>query len=271
VATGYSTSAAGSAAYTINLTQAATPTFSPAAGTYSSAQTVTIGTTTPSATIYYTTNGSTPTTGSAVYSGPITVSSTETLQAIAVASGYSTSAAGSAAYTINLTQAATPTFTVAVSPASLTVTAGQSGTTTILVTPQNAFGGAVSFSCSGLPSGASCSFSPATVTTSGALVSTTLTITTATTTAALRRNSSPLFPGSVLAVALCWFGWKKRRGLKMMALVLVALGLSLCAGCSLGVWSNSSATTTAATASTVTVIATSGPLQPTTSFTLTVQ
>ena len=248
----------------------ATPTFSPGAGTYSSAQTVTIGTATPSATIYYTTNGTTPTTGSQVYSGPITVSSTETLQAIAVASGYSTSAAGSAAYTINLTQVATPTFTVAVSPASLTVTAGQSGSTTILVVPQNAFGGAVSFSCSGLPSGASCSFSPATVTTSGTVASTTLTVTTATTTAVLHRNSSPLFPGSALAVALCWFGWKKRRGLQMMLLVLVALGLSLCTGCSLGVWSNPQATTQA-TASTVTVIATSGSQQPTTSFTLTVQ
>ena len=251
-------------------TQAATPAFSPAAGTYSSAQTVTVSSATPSATIYYTTNGSTPTTSSAVYSGPITVSSTETLQAIAAATGYSTSATGSAAYTINLTQVATPSFTVAVSPASLTVTAGQSGTTTILVTPQNAFGGAVSFSCSGLPSGASCSFSPTTVTTSGTVASTTLTVTTSTTTAALHRNSSPLFPGSVLAVALCWFGWKKRRGLQMLPLVLVALGLSLCTGCSLGVWTNSPATTQA-TASTVTVIATSGSLQPTTSFTLTVQ
>ena len=40
------------------------PIFSPAAGTYSSAQTVTISTTTASATIYYTTNGTTPTTNS---------------------------------------------------------------------------------------------------------------------------------------------------------------------------------------------------------------
>jgi hypothetical protein len=262
-ATGYSTSAAGSAAYTIT-SAAVTPTFSPATGTYSSAQTVTIGTTTPGATIYYTTNGSTPTTSSAVYSGPITVSATETLEAIAAATGYSTSAAGSAAYTINLTQVATPSFTVAVSPASLTVTAGQSGTTTILVTPQNAFGGAVSFSCSGLPSGASCSFSPATVTMSGAVASTTLTVTTAPTIAALHRNPSPLFPGSVLAVAFCCFGWKKRRGLRIVPLVLVALGLSLCTSCSVGVWSTSPP-------STVTVIATGGSLQPTTSFTLTVQ
>ena len=265
-ATGYSTSAAGSAAYTFGL-PAATPTFGPGAGTYSSTQTVTIGTTTHSATIYYTTNGSTPTTSSTVYSGPITVSSTETVEAITVAPDYSTSAVGSATYTMNLP---TPSFTVVVSPASLAVTAGQSGTTTVLVTPQNAFGGAVSFRCSGLPSGASCSFSPATVTTSGAVASTTLTVTTATTTAALRRNSSPLFPGSALAVALCCFGWKKRRGLQMLPLALVAIGLSLCTGCSLGVWSPSQANTQA-TATTVTVIATAGSLQPATSFTLTVQ
>jgi hypothetical protein len=128
VATGYTTSAVGSAAYTINLPAAATPTFSPAGGSYSSAQSVTIGTTTPSATIYYTTNGLTPTTSSAVYAGSITVSSTETVQAIAVASGYSTSVVASASYTISL-PAAAPTL----SPAGGTYTSAQSvtiGTTT---------------------------------------------------------------------------------------------------------------------------------------------
>jgi hypothetical protein len=74
-----------------------------AAGTYTSAQTVTISDTTPNATIYYAING-TPTTSSSVYnsSSPITVSSTETLEAIATASGYSTSALKTADYTINL-------------------------------------------------------------------------------------------------------------------------------------------------------------------------
>jgi hypothetical protein len=108
-ASGYSQSAVASAAYTINLT-ASSPTFSPAGGTYSSPQTVTISDSTSGATIYYTTDGTMPTSSSTVYAGPITVNSSETVEAIATASGYSQSAIASASYTINLAAAATPTF-----------------------------------------------------------------------------------------------------------------------------------------------------------------
>src|SRR3954451_20622950 len=45
----------------VSLPSAAAPVFSPAPGTYSSAQSVTISTSTPSSTLYYTTDGSTPT------------------------------------------------------------------------------------------------------------------------------------------------------------------------------------------------------------------
>jgi YD repeat-containing protein len=105
-ASGYAESAVGSAAYTINLT-AATPTFSPSAGTYTSAQTVTISDSTSGSTIYYTTNGTTPTTSSPVYSSAINVSATETIEAIATATGYAQSATASATYTI---AAPAPTF-----------------------------------------------------------------------------------------------------------------------------------------------------------------
>ena len=79
----------------------ATPTFSPAGGSYSSAQTVTISCQTSGAAIYYTTDGSTPTTGSTHYTSPVTVSATETLKAIGVEAGMTQSTVGSAAYTIS--------------------------------------------------------------------------------------------------------------------------------------------------------------------------
>jgi hypothetical protein len=88
---------------------AATPSFSPGAGPYTSAQTVTISDSTPGATIFYTQDGSVPTTTSTMYSGPINVSKSETLSAIAVAHGYATSPVATATYSLTL-PASTPVF-----------------------------------------------------------------------------------------------------------------------------------------------------------------
>lgn len=78
----------------------ATPTFSPAEGTYTEAQNVTISCTTDGATIHYTTNGDVPTTSSAVYSTPIAISETTTVKALGVKTGMSNSNVASATYTI---------------------------------------------------------------------------------------------------------------------------------------------------------------------------
>jgi len=102
VASGYTNSSVASATLSINITAAATPTFSPGTGTYTSVQTVTISDTTAGATIYYTLDGSTPTTTSTKYSAGISVTATETIKAIAAASGYSISAVASATYTMNI-------------------------------------------------------------------------------------------------------------------------------------------------------------------------
>jgi hypothetical protein len=103
VATGYTNSAVASATYTISIVAptAATPAFTPMTGTYASAQTVTLTDSTAGAAIYYTLDGSTPTTGSTLYTGAFSVSSTTTVNAIAVATGYTNSAVASATYTIN--------------------------------------------------------------------------------------------------------------------------------------------------------------------------
>jgi hypothetical protein len=77
----------------------ATPTFSVASGSYTSAQTVTISA--PSgATVYYTTNGLQPTSASTRYTGPITVNSSEVVQAVAIESGYTDSLVASENYQI---------------------------------------------------------------------------------------------------------------------------------------------------------------------------
>ena len=83
---------------------ASTPGFSPKSGTYTGMQSVTITDSTAGATIYYTTDGTTPTTSSTVYSQPIIVQTSETLKAMAVAPGYLSSRVASASYNIVGTQ-----------------------------------------------------------------------------------------------------------------------------------------------------------------------
>lgn len=100
-------SAVGSASFTIN-GAVTTSTFSPAAGSYSSTQHVTLlnaDSALPGFAQYYTLDGSTPTTGSTLYTGAITIASSKTIKVLAVATNYSNSAIASAAYSIAVTTA----------------------------------------------------------------------------------------------------------------------------------------------------------------------
>jgi hypothetical protein len=119
---GMANSAVATATYTIQL-PVATPVFSPAGGTYTSAVTVTLTVATPGATIRYTTDGSTPTAASTPYTGPLSLTQTTTVKAMATASGMTDSGVASATYTIQQT-AATPAFAPAAGTytASVTVT-----------------------------------------------------------------------------------------------------------------------------------------------------
>jgi hypothetical protein len=99
---GAGTSCDTDVAITVVPATVATPTFSPAAGVYTSVQSVTLSDATPGATIYYTTNGTSPSTSSTAYSGAFAVGATEVIEAIAVVPGDTNSGLARADYTITL-------------------------------------------------------------------------------------------------------------------------------------------------------------------------
>jgi hypothetical protein len=85
--------------------QAAAPTFTPSPGEYTGTQMVSIASATPDATIYFTTDTSTPTdppTGTTqTFSGPIAVTASETINALATATGFSDSPVATGVYIID--------------------------------------------------------------------------------------------------------------------------------------------------------------------------
>src|SRR5258707_11922079 len=97
-ASGMTNSAVASATYTVQQ-QVAPPTFSPGSGTYTGSVTVTISDATSGATIHYTTDGSTPTTSSPVYSEIRRAHLCTPLTAIAPMTALAYNAMASATYT----------------------------------------------------------------------------------------------------------------------------------------------------------------------------
>jgi len=100
--------------------QAATPVISPAAGSYSASVPVSITDSTGGSSIFYTTDGSTPSANSTKYVGSFTLTSSATVKAIATASGFTASAVASAAYTVTT-----------VTPPSINFSNGFAGETTL--------------------------------------------------------------------------------------------------------------------------------------------
>ncbi|MFO1292348.1 MAG: VCBS repeat-containing protein [Rubrivivax sp.] len=133
-------------------------------------------------------------------------------------------------------------FALAASSAGATVAAGQSAVTTLTLTPSGGFSGAVSFACSGLPAGTSCTFAPAGVNLGAAAGTTTLTIATSARTSAAASSSAVALaaaglPAALLALAAAapW-GLRRQRGAgawsRQAAVALAALALAaLLLGC----------------------------------------
>jgi len=100
------------------LPQAAPPTFSEPGAIYTSTQTVSLADATSDATIYYTLDGTTPTSRSTKYATALSISKTTTVKAIAEAAGSLNSAVASATYSILKAQ------TIAFTPPATPVTYG---------------------------------------------------------------------------------------------------------------------------------------------------
>jgi hypothetical protein len=119
--TGLLASTVSSERYSL-INQVPTPTFSPVPGDYTSAQSVTITTTWPgTTTIYYTTDGSTPTTSSNVYTGPVSIGAASTLKAIATAPNLTNSSVASGLYTIAPNAPSSINFSGGFSPSGITL------------------------------------------------------------------------------------------------------------------------------------------------------
>ena len=171
-----------------------------------------------------------------------------------------------------------PDFMLSVTPNAVTVAAGGSGMTTVNVEPQNGFStsSAVTFTCSGLPAGATCNFSPTTVSSSGAM-SSTLTINAAVAGTAMKvAGAGMALGGSSLGLLLLVRRRKERQGRLMTLLPLVVMVLTVFVGCSKNSTTTQSSNGSASsgsgtpTTTTVTVTATAGSVMHAATFSLTV-
>jgi len=179
---------------------------------------------------------------------------------------------------------------VTAAPASLTVALGKSGQMTVTLNPSSSFTGTASLACSGLPAGVTCSFANSTMSLGTAPVSTTLTISVggATTSASLAPHSGMFafwLPGLGLGMVVVGNQRRSRKfWLGLVLLVLIAVMASVGCGGVAGVKGSTTATGTGGSGSTgsgtttvapgtypITIQASTGSTQQTTTATLVVQ
>lgn len=293
-----------SSAVNLNITQApTTASVASSAATQGSTFTATVNTnsggTPPTGTVTFSINGTKIGTPVTVSPMPAVTTSKGTLQGAQATASYSDSSLTNGTYTVtaaysgdsnyvasnsagSVTQKSDFSFSAGNNPAITIASPGGSGTLALTITALDGYDGTITFSagsCSGLPAGATCSFSPASVTGSGA---TTLTVsTTAATTQATRSDPQPGWwlarLGSGLAAMFLLSGYSRGRSkagfLSLIVCALLITGLA-CGGGSGGGGNPPQPTPTTPTptgTSNVVVTATSGTLSHSVTLALNVQ
>jgi Bacterial Ig-like domain (group 3) len=222
------------------------------------------------------------TSGSATYATSALVAGSHSITA---QYGGDTNFAGSTSSAVTITvTAVAPSFALGASPTSVSIsTTGSSGTTTLTVTPAGGFAQPVSFACTGLPSEASCTFAPSTVTPGATAATTVLTI--STTAPSVKKGSgndrSSLTRWATFAsLGMLILTFRPSRNRIRWLAVLLTLGVAAsvvsCGGGSSGSGGNGggggpSDPGTPTGTSTVTVTATAGSLSQTVSLSVAVQ
>ncbi|MFB3814291.1 MAG: PKD domain-containing protein [Terriglobales bacterium] len=205
-----------------------------------------------------------------VSSGP-TAAHTYTQMGSYTVSATVTDSAGQTARTTAAVQVSG--FTLTISMVNPRMRGTRAASYSVSAAPQFGFRQAIALSCSGLPSGASCNFSPSTITPSDGPVTAQLSI---------QRNSVSRLQQRMVLLALCQplagvalFAWaRKRRGLKYWGMwsLLAFLGLlAACGGGQLPTRQSSSKAALASGTYIITVTGTSGGLQQSATATLTVE
>jgi len=168
----------------------------------------------------------------------------------------------------------TPSFSVASNPNAFTIARGSTGTSTLTFTPVGNYQGTVALACNGLPSYASCVFTPASITFTGnnAVQTAQLVVYTLNAHDAPGTSKQGLlwFPAAMLACIVALRRRKLARGLRpLLMLAIAALALTAMTGCGSGASFQTPVGTDTVTV-TATATGTAGTSSPNTTQTATI-
>jgi len=165
---------------------------------------------------------------------------------------------------------AAPDFTVSASPPTQTVGGGSVATYNITVGSLNGdFSSPVTLTATGVPAGATATFTPASVTPGGESAPSVMTVQTTTSLAMVHRRL-PWMPAATMALFIPLLWWRRRSRQRLLStgllVLLFSVGAAMLSGCGGGYYAQPPSQTY-----TITVVGTSGSTQHSTTVTLTVQ